>query len=138
MGLFGNLFGSDIDGAAKQLKAEFGITLDRLPEPRSVREIFDAINEAAALSEQARIALLYRLVLMNYLGALSIMRDQGQAVSPMQVAELLPLSDRSVDWSELAPDHVRLEMATSTLNQSIERLLASLGVHRGSGPLAPP
>lgn len=129
-GLFGK--NSGIKLAESNLKREFGLTLDKTPDKNSIVENFERMSSQGKLSQDAETALLYRLVIMNYLGACKIMRDNGQNFDPSDLVWLTEVSDRSIDWSEKAQDHVVLEQLTSQLNMNILRFFESFGIHRGS------
>ncbi|WP_046061071.1 hypothetical protein [Methylotuvimicrobium alcaliphilum] len=130
-GLFGK--GSGIKQAEANLKSEFGLTLDKTPHKESIVENFERMSKEGQLSPEAQTALLYRLVIMNYLGACKIMRDNGKNTDPSDLVWLTQLSGGSIDWSERARDHVALEALTSQLNMNIFRFFESFGIHRGSG-----
>lgn len=118
--------------AEAELTREFGIKLSGIPDRRPVDELFRTMNVRAKLSPEANVALLYRLVAMNYLAACKLMRDGGQNTTPDKLLWLTGLLDRSIDWSERAQDHILLEQVTSQLNMNIQRFLSSFGIHRGA------
>lgn len=122
---------SPLSRARVELEREFGISLDRIPEPAPVEDLFHSMSEAAGLSHEANVALLYRLVAMNYLAVCKLMRDSGRNTPPQELMWLTGLLDRSVDWSESADDHYSLERVCSQLNANIESFLASFGINRG-------
>lgn len=130
-GLFGK--NSGLKQAESNLKSEFGLTLEKTPHKESIVQNFERMSKEGQLSPEAQTALLYRLVIMNYLGACKIMRDNGQHTDPSDLIWLTQLSDRSVDWSERASDHVMLEASTSQLNMNILRFFESFGIRRGGG-----
>lgn len=130
-GLFGK--SSGLKQAESNLKTEFGLTLDKTPHKESIVENFERMSKEGQLSIEAQTALLYRLVIMNYLAVCKIMRDNGDNTDPSDLIWLTQLSDGSIDWSERAHDHVVLEALTSQLNMNILRFFESFGVHRGSG-----
>jgi hypothetical protein len=117
--------------AGGELEREFGIKLDDIPDRTPVDELFNTLRAQGTLTHESCVALLYRLVALNFLAACKMMSESGQVVSPDRVIWLTQLLDRSVDWSEKAADHVVLERLTSKLNQNIEKLLSSFGVRRG-------
>ena len=116
--------------AKAQLHNECGIRLSGIPDKRPVVDLFTSMG--AGLSHEARVALLYRLVAMNFLGACKLMRDGGQDTPAEKLLWLTTLLDKSVDWSERAHDHVALESITSQLNMNIQRFMSSFGIHRGA------
>ncbi|WP_374089864.1 hypothetical protein [Methylomicrobium lacus] len=130
-GLFGK--SSGLKQAESNLKAEFGLTLDKTPHNESIVENFERMRKEGQLSPEAQTALLYRLVIMNYLIACKIMRDNGKNTDPSDLFWLTQLSDSSIDWSEKAPDYVVLEALTSQLNMNILRFFESFGIYRGGG-----
>lgn len=123
---------SPLSAAAEELDAQFGLTLDTIPDKRPVIELFEKIRNQADLSHEACVALLYRLVAMNYLAACKLMRDSGQDTAPEKLVWLTTLLDASIDWSEAAEDHIELEAATSQLNMNLRSFLQSFGIHAGS------
>lgn len=130
-GFFGKKGGLRI--ATSNLKKQYGLTLDKTPNKRSIIDNFERMSAEATLSAEAQTALLYRLVVMNYLAAASIMRNSGEIIDPSRLLWLTELADASVDWSEKANDHVTLEELTSPLNMNIFRFFEFLGIHYG-GP----
>lgn len=122
----------DLTVAAATLEREFGIKLDKLPDRGPVDHLFKTMSAQGQLSQKAQVALLYRLVAMNYLGACKLMRDGGQNTPPEKLLWLTDLLDRSIDWSEQAKDHAALEQLTSQLNMNIEAFLSSFGIRRGA------
>ena len=119
--------------AAAELDREFGIKLDKIPDRRPVDDLFKKITAQGQLSHEAQVALLYRLVAMNFLAVCKLMRDGGEDTPPEKLVWLTSLLDRSIDWSERAQDHVTLEQLTSQLNMNIQSFMSSFGIHRGSG-----
>ena len=124
---------SGLKQAESNLKTEFGLTLDKTPHKESIVDIFERMSKEGQLSPEAQTSLLYRLVIMNYLGACKIMRDSGENIDPSDLIWLTQISDGSVVWSERASDHVLLEALTSQLNMNILRFFESFGIHRGGG-----
>jgi hypothetical protein len=129
-GLFGKSNG--LKQAEANLKSEFGLTLNKTPHRESIVENFERMSKDGQLSPEAQTALLYRLVIMNYLITCKIMRDEGKNTDPSDLIWLTQLSDRSIDWSESAHDHVVLETSTSQLNINILRFFESFGIRRGA------
>jgi hypothetical protein len=121
--------GSGLKQAEKNLRNEFGLSLDKVPDGKTVATNFERMAKEGQLSPEAQTALLYRLVIMNFLIACKIMRDKGQDTEATDLMWLTELSDRSVGWSEKAPDHVAFEQQSSPLNMNIVRFLESFGVH---------
>lgn len=119
--------------AQAHLKREFGLTLQTVPGKETLPSLFENMTGQRSLSEEAQTALLYRLVIMNFLLACKIMRDKGDATPASDLMWLTQLSDSSVTWSERAPDHEALEQLTSQLNMNIVRFLESFGVRKGGG-----
>jgi hypothetical protein len=128
---FGKSDKADLISAEAELKREFGIKLDEIPDRRPVDDLFEKLAAHGKLSYESKVALLYRLVAMNYLAACKIMRDKGRNTSPDDLLWLTNLLDRSVDWSEKARDHVVLEGLTSQLNMNIQRFMASFHIYQG-------
>ncbi|MFI8609315.1 hypothetical protein ACIGFL_13470 [Pseudomonas sp. NPDC077649] len=121
----------NIEYAAAQLKKEFDISLDAIPDRTPVDELFGDMSRQAILSQSAQVALLYRLVAMNYLAACKLMRDDGHKITAGQLTWLNDLLDRSIDWSEKSSDHIKFEQITSQLNDNIVSFLESFGIYRG-------
>lgn len=121
---------SDLEQAEANLTKEFGLTLDKTPDKNSIVKLFESISKEGDLSPEAQTALLYRLVVMNYLGACKILRDKGINKEPSDLMWLTKLSDSSVGWSEKANDHVVLEKLTSQLNMNILRFFESFGIQQ--------
>lgn len=122
---------ADIKRVAKVLREEFQIDLDELPHRKPVDELFFAITTEGSLSHEAQIALLYRLVIMNYLAFFKMERDKGEDIPERLLFGMVQMNDRSVDWSERATDRIPLEKLTSNLNASIENYLEHFGIRRG-------
>jgi hypothetical protein len=129
-----NMFGfgksGDLFRAEKNLEREFGLTLNKIPYKEPVIELFSSMSKQNNLSHEAQTALLYRLVVMNYLGAVDILRDNGEDTQAEDLVWLTDILNRSVDWSEKAKYHVALEQMSSPLNMNIETLLQSFGISR--------
>lgn len=121
----------NINRAAKVLRKEFQIELDDLPHRKPVDELFVAITAQGSLSHEAQVALLYRLVIMNFLGFFKIERDKGEEIPERFLFGMVEMIDRSVDWSERAADRIPLEKLTSNLNLSIDNYLKYFGFYRG-------
>jgi len=120
----------DLTKAEKNLISEFELSLSELPSSDPVRERFNSMG--GLLSHEAQTSLLYRLVVMNYLGAAKIARDNGRAVKPESLVWLTQVINKSVDWSEQAIDHYELESITSELNRNIVRFFESFGIRNAN------
>lgn len=129
--MFGFGKNKDLARAEKNLVADFGFNLKRIPQKKSVVDLFTSMSEQGSLSHESQTALLYRLVAMNFLAASKLMRDGGKDTPVERLIWLTELLDRSVDWSQKATDHVVLEQITSQLNMNLERFLESFGIGRG-------
>ena len=103
---------------------ESGMNIDKMPEGSSLRERFYSLGEG--LSLEAQISLLYRLVVLNYLVAIKIMKENGQ--QPDDLYWLSEMVNRSVDYSEKANDHYELEQITSNINMNIKKYFEYFGV----------
>jgi len=112
---------------------EFGLNAEKSPDLGSVRKLWTDLTERHNLSRNASVSLFYRLIFLNYLAAFSILQKNSSStvISTESIVELIPLLDRSVDYSELSEDSITLEIATSHLNNSIELMLDDLGIKRG-------
>ena len=117
--------------AAKELEREFGLRLENIPDRRPVDDLFFKMSAQGQLSHESQVALLYRLVAMNYLAVCKLMRDGGQDTPPENLLWLTNLLDRSIDWSESAHDQVTLEQVTSQLNMNIQSFMSSFGIYHG-------
>jgi hypothetical protein len=56
----------DFARAVEVFERDTGIKLDTIPDKRPVRDLFKKISAQGALAHEAQIALLYRLVVMNF------------------------------------------------------------------------
>ncbi|MGI0134170.1 MAG: hypothetical protein ACREBW_04350 [Candidatus Micrarchaeaceae archaeon] len=121
---------SDLKAAAEQLNTECGIKLNILPDKRSVVELFASMG--TGLSREAQVALFYRLVAMNFLGACKLMRDGGRNTPAEKLLWVSALVDKSGEWSQRAHDRVALEAITSQLNENIQNFMSSFGVRHGA------
>lgn len=111
---------------------EFGLNAEKSPDLGSVRKLWTDLTEKHSLTQTASVSLFYRLIFLNYLAAFSILQKSSNNVTSTEsIIELIPLLDRSVDYSELSEDSITLEIATSHLNKSIELMLDELGIKRG-------
>jgi len=119
------------DVSISTIKSKFGISLSDLPEPSSIKEIFNIYANVYELSKESSTALLLRLFSLNYLGAAIIMKQGGEEVDARKYLFVVELMDESVNLSEKAVDHIKLERVTSKLNITIEDLLEKLGIKRG-------
>ena len=59
------------------------------------------------------------------------MKDAGEIINPQDYLGVLELLNASVEYSEKAKDHVKLESVTSKLNVTIESFLGKIGIKRG-------
>lgn len=119
------------ENSLSEIEKKFGITLKDLPEPSTIEKIFQIYIKDYGLSQDAATALLLRLFVLNYLGAAVIMKDGGEKIDPQKYLGVLELLNGSVDFSEKATDHVKLESVTSKLNMTIESFLEKIGIKRG-------
>ncbi len=126
-GLFGKN-SSNLKLAESNLYNEFNFKLDKTPHKESIIQNFERIAEEGKLSNEAQTSLLYKLVIMNYLGACKIRRDKGQITDSSKLTWLIEIADRSVYWSKIAPDHIELEQLTIALNDNISRFFESFGI----------
>ena len=113
------------------ISAKFGLTLRDLPDSSTIEGIFHEYIKTHDLSQEAATALLLRLFVLNFLAAGSIMKDAGENIHPKDYLFLLDLINLSVDLSETARDHVKLESVTSKLNMTIEMFLEKIGIKKG-------
>ena len=114
------------------LLEEFGLNAEKSPDLGSVRKLWTDLTERHNLSRNASVSLFYRLIFLNYLASFSILqKNSSDVISTESIVDLIPLLDRSVDYSELSEDSITLEIATSHLNNSIELMLGDLGIQRG-------
>lgn len=118
---------SSLEIAEEALTEDFGLQLSDTPHPDSIEERFYAMSDG--LSQNAQVSLLMRLVIMNYLAAAKIMRDEGEIVDIDHVSWLTGLVDLSVDYSEAAEDRFELESLTSQLNRNIVTRLEWFGIY---------
>ncbi len=128
-GLFGKASG--LKQAELNLRNEFGLTLDNTPDRNLIVQTFESMTKQWQLSSEAQTALLYRLVMMSYLNAYRVLRDNGHNTELSSLERLTELSDGSVDWSERARDHVQFEQLSSQLNANIMMLMESFGIFHG-------
>jgi hypothetical protein len=127
-----NLFkNSKWSNSLLEIKIKFGMTLEDLPEPSTIEKIFNIYIKDYDLSQDAATALLLRLFVLNYLGAAVIMKDDNKIIDPQKYIGLLELLNESIDYSEKANDHAKLESVTSKLNITIESFLEKIGIKRG-------
>jgi hypothetical protein len=127
-----NLFkNSKWSNSLLEIKIKFGMTLEDLPEPSTIEKIFNIYIKDYDLSQDAATALLLRLFVLNYLGAAVIMKDDNKIIDPQKYIGLLELLNESIDYSEKARDHAKLESVTSKLNITIESFLEKIGIKRG-------
>ncbi|MFM8330084.1 MAG: hypothetical protein ACKN9T_00155, partial [Candidatus Methylumidiphilus sp.] len=118
--------------AEQNLIDEFGLYIEKIPESHLIIEGFNRLAKGRNLSVEAETAILYRVVGMQFAAMLNILKESTK--KPPELDSILlvtKLFDASVDWSETAEDHYRLESITSVLNISIEKVLHELGVRRG-------
>lgn len=116
---------SSLDLAENAFCEESGMNIDKMPEGEALRERFYSLGEG--LSLEAQISLLYRLVVLNYLVAIKIMKEE-YGKQPGDLYWLSEMVNRSVDYSEKASDHYELEEITSTINMNIKKYFEYFGV----------
>ena len=116
----------------ENLEAETGITLASIPDSETVIDGFDRLTSGKNMSLEAETAILYRVVAMRYSIMIKQMMDSdGELPSSGSINFITQIMDMSVDWSEMAPDHVRMESIASNLNRALEQMMHDLGVRRG-------
>ena len=116
---------TDFDRLVDTFKSEFGLKLEG-DMKQIVFEQFTDWLKKFNLSYEAKTALFYRLVLMNFLCVAIEIKSKGQPIPDPQF--LISISNRSVDLSEKATDHFLLESATSGLNTQISALFMTIGI----------
>ena len=118
--------------AFENLEVETGITLESIPDSQTVTDGFARLTSGKEMSLEAETAILYRIVAMRYIIMMKEMMDSdGELPTHGSINFITQILDMSVEWSELAPDHVRLESIASNLNRSLESMLQEIGVRRG-------
>jgi len=120
----------DLQNAEDVLFDEFGLRLDKTPDPKSIEELF--LSMCTGLSNTAKASLLFRLVVMNFLGAAKLMRDQGEEIELEKLSWLTDVVNSSIDYSEASEDQIELETLTSQLNQNIMAFFDSFGIKNGT------
>lgn len=116
-----------------QLKKEFGLTLDKIPESHIIIDIFKKLTTNKNYSKEAKTSLFFRLIALQYTHMTKILIEKtGEELTEDRVGLILNILDRSVDWSEAAEDHYELELATSHINMNIEGALEDIGIYNGS------
>ncbi len=116
----------------ENFETETGITLDSIPESETVTDGFKRLTGGKNMSLEAETAILYRIVAMRYSIMIKQMMElDGEPPSPGSINFITKIMDMSVDWSEMAPDHVRMESIASNLNRALEQKIHDLGVRRG-------
>ncbi len=116
----------------ENLEVETGITLASIPDSETVTDGFERLSGGKGMSVEAETAILYRVVAMRYAIMIKQMMDSGAgAPSHGSINLITQILDMSVDWSEMAPDHVRMESIASNLNRALEQMMHDLGVRRG-------
>lgn len=125
------IYQPNLDAAKQELELEFHISSDKIPALESISSLFSTISNSGNLSHESQVALLYRLVVIGYLSMLESMRESGENITAQDVDWLTRIVDSSIDWSEAADDHVKLEALASDVNADVESLFESFGIRRG-------
>lgn len=115
-----------IEQAEKILIAEFGVSLNNLPDRASVEKLFDDFG--SHWSENSSTSLLYTLFVLSVLLAAKIKRDSGEAVSIESLISLTNLMNRAADYLDKADDRLELSIATMRVNVHILDLFDSFGI----------
>lgn len=128
--MFGLGYNPNIANAEAMLRSEFGISLDGLPEPMSVRQLFDKLSKEGRLSPDAQIALLYRLAAFNFLACFKMMQDSGEVITDKMLLTTARLAELANNWEGRAADRNVLEKLTSKLDESIANYIRFFRMQR--------
>lgn len=116
----------------ENLEAETGITLASIPYSGTVTDGFERLTGGKNMSLEAETAILYRVVAVRYSIIIKEMMElDGDPPSSGSINFITKIMDMSVDWSEMAPDQVRMESIASNLNRALEQMMRDFGVRRG-------
>lgn len=112
--------------AFQHLSENFHIQLDDVPSLHTVESSFEAMSPG--LSDIAKTALVYKLVTFNFLGAMKLMADSGEAGSSATYRFIPPLYEKAKELALSAPDASVLASLTTTLDDNIQRFLNYYGL----------
>ena len=119
---------SKIAKAQANLRRQFRIELNDVPEPGYIRWAFGILTDDGSFSPQASTAVLYFLIIRNLLLAIDQKRSAEMPVTPTDVPLLTSIHDRAIDWTKTAPDADILKMALQPVNNEIELLCIANGI----------
>lgn len=122
--------GFKIATAQANLRSDFRLELNDVPDAISVRESFELLTGKGSFSAEACTAVLYLLVVRSYLEAAEQRRLDGKDIDPVDLIPLTNIYDRAIYWSEKAPDGIILELAVHSLNAEIEALFFVSGIRK--------
>lgn len=111
--------GFKIAKAQANLRSEFRLELNDVPDPGSIRESFETLTAKGSVSSEASTALLYFLVVRNFLLEVEQRRLAGKDVDPVSLVPLTDIYDKGIGWWEKAPDSGIFEIALQSVNVEI-------------------
>jgi hypothetical protein len=120
---------SKIAKAQANLRRQFRIELNDVPEPDYVRHSFGILTDHGSFSEEGNTAVLYSLVVRNFLLDIELKRSAGLQVSLPNVPLLASVHEKATYWAKTASDRDVLDIVLNPLNSEIESLLIANGLH---------
>ena len=112
--------------STRSLENEFDIGTQRIHLLEEIKNIFFKFVEQSQFSENACIALYYRLFLFSTLVLMQVIESKGVSVEGVSMSDLLPVWTSSQKWSASALDTADLEAALGNINYSLKLLMHDL------------
>ncbi len=111
----------------RSLENEFDIGSHRVHLIDEIKNIFFGFVENNHFSENACIALYYRLFLFSTLVLMQVIQSKGVSVPGVALSDLEPVWRASQKWSASASDTLELESTLGNINYSLKLLMHDLG-----------
>lgn len=112
--------------AEERLLIDFNISPDQLHLIQAVKNLFIKYVSEHNLSEQAAIALYYRLAFFSILLTVQTLRSMDIQVPDFQLQDVMRIFTESKRYSAESDDCVHLEQSIESINDAIDALMEEL------------
>lgn len=109
--------------AEQKLKADFAIPSERLHLIDTIKTLFDKYVTENQLSDEAAIALYYRLSFFSILMTVRTLNTMDMQIPEFRLNDIMPIYTDSKRLSAEADDCLMLEQCIASINDAIEALI---------------